>query len=128
MFESDIVLKFLIALTQKVFLLLSFNGSFPIKKQDFADVVRGCSLTIDTSSQAISGLFNEFDIEKRGEISLENFQEAIPAENAQPKYIQFIQTALAKEQEILEFKKNRIRIRLGIYRFRVLDYNFNRTK
>lgn len=102
-----------IALIQKVFLLLSFNGSFPIKKQDFIDVVRGCSLVSDTSSQAISGLFNELDIEKRGEISLQSFQEVIPAEGAQPKHIQFIQTALAKEQEILEFKKNRIRIRQG---------------
>ena len=86
--------------------MLNFNGVDPIKKDDFTEIVEGCSLKSD-KSQPIADLFNELDHNKDAHISLEDFIATVGAEGDKPA--EFRRLILGKEEEILGFKRMRAR-------------------
>lgn len=82
--------------------MLDFYGSQPINGADFSDIVKGCSLHKEDKD-----LFKEFDIENSGEMSLEDFTSTICVEESKPHHMQFLETILSKEEEIIEYKKKK---------------------
>lgn len=87
--------------------MLNLYGNEPIKREDFIDIVKGCSLSKEDSNQALSALFQELDKDHNSEISLADFVGTISADNAQPRYVQFLKTIISKEPEILEYKRKK---------------------
>jgi Ca2+-binding EF-hand superfamily protein len=84
-------------------LLLAFYGTQPIKSDDFVDVVNGCSLY----KEDVTGLFHELDHDKNGEVSQEDVISSIAAEHSKPHHDEFVETILANEQAINEYKKKK---------------------
>lgn len=87
-------------------MLLNFHGNQPIKSHDFIDVVKGASL-YKGDDIAINGLFKELDGDKNGELSLEDFVSTTSADESQPHHNEFLESVLANEQGLLEYKKKK---------------------
>ena len=101
---------------EKAFEIINYNDSEPIKKEDFEDVVKGCSLVKEPVEQEMNALFMELDTDKDDEISLEEFLGQEGEEKVQSNIQEFVETVLAKEEEILEYKRKRAQAkRQGMY-------------
>lgn len=92
---------------ENTFYLLNFDQGEPIKKEDFAEITKGCNLIPNSSDAAISDLFHELDKDRDNLVSLADFVANCGAENSLPKYKQFLESIEAKESEILKFKLNK---------------------
>lgn len=95
---------------ERAFDIINYNPSEPIKKEDFEDVVKGCSLVKAPIEQEMNMLFMELDADKDGEISLDEFLGG-EEEKVQTNTQEFVETVLAKEEEILEYKRKRMKER-----------------
>lgn len=99
----------IIAQCDKAFRLLSLSGTDPLKKDDFIDLVRGCSLVKEENNNTLSQLFHELDLDKNGEVSLVDFLRAINNDKASSHHIQFLRAILANEKPIIEYKAKKAR-------------------
>lgn len=92
---------------EKAFEIINYNEGEPIKKEDFEDVVKGCSLVKAPVDQEMNTLFAELDTDKDDEITLEEFLGQEGEEKVQSNVQEFVETVLEKEEEILEYKRKR---------------------
>ena len=102
--ESEILR--LLEQCKEAFLLLHYHETPAIKSDDFVDVVRGCSL-VNEDNIAADVLYKELDLDNNGEMSLEDFTNIISAEDAKAHHVEFLETVLANEEEILAYKKRK---------------------
>jgi len=96
-------------LSERAFLLISFYGNDPLKRDDFIDIIKGCSLFKERPDFKITNLFEELDVNKDGSISLEEFIQVTSKENPLPHHSQLLITIISNEQAIAEFKKQRVK-------------------
>lgn len=97
--------------------MLNFAGDQPINKDDFIEIINGCSI-IPGDSHSLSVLFNELDHDKNGQVSLEDFKETLGSRLDDKNLSQLLLNAIEKENEIAAYKVDRARkLKQGRYKF-----------
>ena len=91
---------------ERIFILLNYYGNNPIKKDDLIEIISECSL-LEQDKQALSGLADQIDANKSGEISLTDFAGTVGTDVTNSAFTELLETALDKEQEIAEHKRRR---------------------
>lgn len=94
-------------MSERAYSLISFNGNDPLNKDDFVEIIKGCSLFKERPDFKIINLFEELDVNKDGKISLEEFIQVTSKENPLPHHSQLLNSILSNEQAIAEFKRQR---------------------
>lgn len=93
--------------SEKAFRLINFNESDPINKENFYDIIKGCELFHEPSEDRVSALFSEIDKDEDNLVSLSDFLERCGSDISLAKHIGFVDSIIAKEQEIILYKKNK---------------------
>ena len=68
--------------------------------------MQGCSLHKEENITT-NDLFKELDVDNNAELSLEGLLSIIGAEDFKSHHIQFVETVLANEQQIMEYKRKK---------------------
>lgn len=120
-FKKNRLMKLRQSQCEKAFLLLDFNGTEPIIREDFSEIVRACGLIKETSDVAAAQLFTQLDADRNGEISSTDFLKSIVGDD---RNLEFLNTVLAHEQDILAYKLNRRKAqKQGLHFFLLLIVN-----
>ena len=110
---------------ERVFLLLNFYGNSPLKREDFIEIITECSL-LDLDRQSLFALFDSFDNNKKGEISLADFIATVGGDSSNQKFNELLQSVLDNEEKIIVFKTrraHRIKEEQSQRAFLLLNYN-----
>lgn len=96
---------------EKAFDILVDEGAESINREDFEDLLRGCSLYGDEAGLDISSLFNEIDHDKNGLISLNDFLATIGSNDHHhhhyARYSKLLKIIIEYQLQIIEYKRRR---------------------
>lgn len=94
---------------KKAFAIIVDEGADFINKEDFDDLVKGCSLLTEEADQDISDLFKEIDQDKNGQMTLEDFIATVGSRDHyhHARFSRLLISILNNEQVIIEYKRRR---------------------
>ena len=94
---------------KKAFAIIVDEGLDFINKEDFDDLVKGCSLLADEADQDISNLFQDIDHDKNGQMTLDDFLATVGSRDNthHARFSRLLTSILNNEQVIIEYKRRR---------------------